>query len=137
MEDVHRDELGYQQKDNQPFEPGFFQKFPSMQGVEKKDEIFYDVEAKASVDDETDEVFGFQGDVEAVVTNDADNRRQGDDSTAYLHNATHLVLVCRDVQLTFAIIVLFARFPAEHYRLILMKLSISCSLPKSTNTSPS
>ena len=137
MEDVDRNELRYQQKNNHSFKPGLFQKLFTMQGVEKKDEIFYDVEAKASVYDETDEVLGFQGNIEAVVADDADNRRKGDDRTAYLHNATHLVFVRRNVQLAFAVGVILARFPAEHYRLILMKLSMSCSLPKSTKTSPS
>ena len=73
-------------------------------------------------------------DVEAVVTENACDGYDGNLQTTQTQGPLNAILVIDNVNTRLAVIFVVIS-EKKHYRLILMKLSISRSLPKSTNTS--
>ena len=105
-----------------------------MQGVEEQGKIFEDVEDEAAVDHPADEVFGVLSDVKSVIAEDARDGHKGNQQAANLQGQLDAVLVVHNVDAKLPV-VLVAIAKQTHYRLILMKLSMSRSLPNSTKTS--
>lgn len=87
------------------------------------------------MDNQADEIFDFRGDIEAVITENARDGHDGDQQTANLQGPLNAILVIDNVNSHLAVVFVVIS-EEKHYRLILMKLSMSRSLPKSTNTSP-
>ena len=81
-----------------------------------------------------DECFDLRGDVEAVVAENARNGHNGNHQTANLQSPLYAVFVVHNVNTEFSV-VLVVISEEEHYKLILMKLSMSRSLPNNTKTS--
>ena len=112
-----------------------FKIFFAMQRVEKLDKIFGYVEAEADVYYPANERFNLRGDIEAVVTENTRNGHDGNHQAANPQNPLDAVFVVHNVNTKFSV-VLVVISEKEHYRLILIKLSISRSLPNNTKTSP-
>ena len=106
-----------------------------MQRVEELYEIFGYVEAETDVYYPANERFNLRGDIEAVVAENTRNGHDGNHQAANPQNPLDAVFVVHNVNTKFSV-VLVVISEKEHYRLILMKLSMSRSLPNSTKTSP-
>ena len=82
-----------------------------------------------------DECFNLRGDVKAVVAENACDGHDGNHQTANPQDPLYAVFVVHNVNTEFSV-VLVVISEKEHYKLILMKLSMSRSLPNNTKTSP-
>ena len=81
-----------------------------MQWIEEHEEIFDDVEQKASENNPADHLFEMCGDIQTVIADNTGDGDQGDDQTQHLQDAVHLLLVRRNVEFQLAVRVLFMWF---------------------------
>ena len=104
MEDIDGDKLYNQNENDDKFAPRVPQKLPSMQRIGHQNEIFRHIEEKAAVDNETNQIFDFGSNIQAMIAENTPDRHDGNHQTDPPQDPLNTVLVGGNVDSTLAVI---------------------------------